>query len=390
MLKSKLFNKLFKLLLLIFFIDGCDNGSVGHWNSPELVSIKISPQHQSIEKGTAQQFMATGIYSNNTTVDITSSVIWSSSDENVATINNGLATSKAIGGSITITATDQSTGKSGTANLIVTLSVTETVLLSINVTPVNPNIYLGTKQSFIATGTYSDATTKDLTLSMIWSSSNETIATISNTTGLKGLATSLAVGITTITATDPVTGKSGTSTLTIITQPVITTVLTSIDVTPSNKSIYLGTNQAFIATGIYSDANMKTLTSSVTWTSSNTAVASISNAEGYKGLATSLAVGVTTIVATDSYTGKTGTATLTVTAATLSSIEVTPANPIISLGINQQFKAIGIYSDATTKDLTSSVTWTSSNTAIATISNATDLNGLASSKDIGGSIIITA
>lgn len=70
---------------------------------------------------------------------------------------------------------------------------------------------------------------------------------------------------------------------------------------------------------------------------------------------------------------------------TLVSIAVTPSNPSIMLGKTQQFVATGTYSDNSTKDLTSSATWTSSNKAVATI----DAAGLATSIS-GGSTLITA
>jgi hypothetical protein len=46
---------------------------------------------------------------------------------------------------------------------------------------------------------------------------------------------------------------------------------------------------------------------------------------------------------------------------------VTPAKPTITKGGTEQFTATGTYSDHTTKNLTSQVTWTSSKTGIATI-----------------------
>ena len=59
--------------------------------------------------------------------------------------------------------------------------------------------------------------------------------------------------------------------------------------------------------------------------------------------------------------------------ATLTSIAVTPANPTVPTGTTRQFTATGTYSNTTTQDITSQVTWTSSNTAVATI----DGSGLA-------------
>jgi hypothetical protein len=63
--------------------------------------------------------------------------------------------------------------------------------------------------------------------------------------------------------------------------------------------------------------------------------------------------------------------------ATLTSIEVTPANPSISLGKTQQFTATGTYSDNTKQNLTKSVTWDSSSRSVAVVSNASGSNGLA-------------
>ena len=56
---------------------------------------------------------------------------------------------------------------------------------------------------------------------------------------------------------------------------------------------------------------------------------------------------------------------LTVSAAVLQSIAVTPANPTVTAGGTEQFHATGTYSNNTTQDLTGQVTWASANTAVA-------------------------
>jgi hypothetical protein len=273
------------LILSVFLITGCgSNGQTGHWLPARgLVSIQVTPPTKSIANLTTQPFMATGIYSDNTTIDLTSSVTWTSSNAGIATISNaagfnGLATGVTPGGPITITATDPSTGLTGTA----TLTVTEAELVSIEVSPANPSIARGTSQQFIAMGIYADFTTQDLTSSVTWTSSNTGIATISNAAGLKGLATSSTIGATMITATFGLI--SGHTTLT-----VTAATLVSIVVTPANPSIASGTSQQFIATGIFTAGPAQNLTTSVTWTSSNTGIATISNAVGFNGLATSSA-----------------------------------------------------------------------------------------------------
>jgi hypothetical protein len=69
-------------------------------------------------------------------------------------------------------------------------------LASIEVTPGNLNIAKGSVQQFTATGKYTDNTTQDLTLQVIWSSSNAGTATIST----NGLVTTLSAGTAIITA----------------------------------------------------------------------------------------------------------------------------------------------------------------------------------------------
>jgi hypothetical protein len=189
------------------------------------------------------------------------------------------------------------------------------------------------------------------------------------------------VGGTTITATLGTVSSSTTLTVTAAT-------LTSIAVTPAAPSIALGLTQQFTATGTYSDKSTQNLTASVTWASSVTAVATISNAAGSNGLASSAAVGGTTITATLG-TVVSAPVTLTVTAATLTSIAVTPAAPSIALLATQQFTATGTYTDKTTANITAVVTWASSVITVATISNAAGSNGLATG-ELAGTSAITA
>src|SRR5659263_409106 len=161
--------------------------------------------------------------------------------------------------------------------------------------------------------------------------------------------------------------------------------LVSIRIAPTNPSIALGTSLQFTATGTFSDNSAQDLTSSVTWSSSVPSVATISNAAGSNGQATSAAVGTTTITATQG--GISPSTILTVTPATLTSIRVLPANPSVALGTSLQFTATGTFSDNSAQDLTSSVTWSSSVPSVATISNAAGSNGRATPAAAGTTTI---
>ena len=62
---------------------------------------------------------------------------------------------------------------------------------------------------------------------------------------------------------------------------------------------------------------------------------------------------------------------------------MTPANPSVAKGQTQQFTATGTYSDNSTENLTSQVTWASATTSVATITTT----GLASAVARGSSSI---
>ena len=342
--------------------------------APTLVSIDVTPTNPSIALGTTEQFTAMGVYTDSSKQNLTATVKWTSATATVATINAaGLATSAAVGSSV-ITATLGSV--SGTS----TLTVTAATLVSIGITPGSANLPLGTTQQFVATGTYSNHTTQTLTTSVTWASSSPAAATISNTAGTNGKATSVALGTTSITA------SLGGITSPGVTVTVSAATLVSIGVTPALPSIAKTATQQFVATGVYTDNSMKTLTTSVTWASSVTTVATISNVIGFDGLATGTGPGTTVITATLGSVVSPGV-TLTVTGAPLVSIAVTPAAPSIAKGLTQQFVATGTYADSTTQVITNSVTWNSATPATATISNVTGTNGLATSVATGTTAI---
>jgi len=238
-------------------------------------------------------------------------------------------------------------------------------LLSVLITPANPSIPPGATQQFSAMGKYSDGSSQDLTSTAIWNSSNPTVASIAPA----GRATAKAAGTSSITAA--IGSKTGSAVLTV-TAPV----LVSIAVSPATATIAAGLSQQFTATGTLSDGSMQNLTASATWKSSASPVAMVSTT----GLAQGVAVGTSTITAMSGTIS--GTANLTVTAALLTSISVTPANASVPLGILQQFTATGTYSDGTMPDISNQVTWSSSST-IASISAA----GIATARNLGDTTI---
>lgn len=129
----------------------------------------------------------------------------------------------------------------------------------------------------------------------------------------------------------------------------------------------------------------------VTWTSGTPSVASMDPS----GLITAKLAGSSVITATlGSISDNTN---LTVTAATLESIDITPA-PIapltalnLEIGQTKNLTATGNYSDSSTEDITSAATWASDDTSVATMNpNGLAISGRVTGEAAGDAVIITA
>ncbi len=169
-------------------------------STPTLVSLTVSPASPSVPKGDTQRFAATGTFSDQSTQDVTSTVVWTTSAAGIASINGaGLATGLGVG-KATITATSNSiTG-------VDSLTVTPPVLTSIAITPAKSSVGLGNNEQLSLTGTFSDGSTQDLTSSATWKSVKPAVATITQS----GLAISWSIGTTGFSAGSGGLSASGT------------------------------------------------------------------------------------------------------------------------------------------------------------------------------------
>lgn len=347
----------------------------------ELVSLTVTPAAPSIGVRGTVTLKAEGHYTDGTVIDHTTVSAWSSEDYTKASVDqSGVVTGQTQTSPLSITITAQYGGQSATSEV----TVTAATISRIEVTPVTAtltHVAPGNTLQYKATAVFSDTTTEDVTEAASWSSDNTGAATINNTPGTKGLATTAGAGSTTITAT--YSAVPGTATLT-----VNTVTLEYIVVTAAKSSIADGTMLQFTATGVYSNNTTQDLTTQALWSSSNETYVTISNAAGSKGVATGEAPGGPVTI-TAAFGGKSGTAPLTITNATLSSINITPTDPvayIIAYGTTQQFTATGLFSDGTSQDLTMQVDWDSSDVTVANI----DGTGLATTSTIEGYTTITA
>jgi uncharacterized protein YjdB len=162
-------------------------------------------------------------------------------------------------------------------------TVTAPVVGSVAVTPATATSSVGAKLPLVAT--VKDKNNNVMTGQVVaWKSSNTAIATIDST----GVTTGMAAGAVTLTAT--IAGVSGTAT---VTEAAVAVVVGSVVVTPATATSTVGARLALVAT--VKDKNNNVMTGqTITWKSSNAAIASVDGAGGTTGMA----AGVATITAT--------------------------------------------------------------------------------------------
>ncbi len=335
-----------------------------------LTSLQVTPANATLAPGLTRQLTATGVFADNTNQNVTNQAAWVSSAPNVATVTNtGLVTAVSPG-SATVRATV------GNVSATATITVSPT-LTRIELTPANVVVPVGSNQAVRAIGVFSDNTTQDLTSSVTWSVANPATATVTNT----GVVSGVAAGNTSLTASS----GSTSATASVRVEPV---TLVRLTVSPTSAVIPKGATRNFTASGTFSNNSTRDVTQEVTWTSTNSSIVDISNASGQQGLATGVNSGQAVIEAT--LDGISQPASVNVTPATLVSISVSPANPAVGSGDLVVFRATGLFSDGTSLDLTTNVTWTSSNTSVVVISNASGTEGNAISTATGTATITAA
>ncbi len=324
-----------------------------------VATVKVSPASASVVLGQTLQLTPTTLSASGATLS-GRLITYASSAPAVATVSSsGLVSAVAVGNA-TITVTSE--GKSTTAAITVT-TASQAPVASVKVTLNASSLLIG--QTTQAVATAADSTGKTVTGATVsFQSSNPALATVNST----GVVTAVAAGSVTISAI--VSGKTGSAPLTV-TAPKTTTV----NVSPASVTLKAGQTAQFSATPL--DASGKPINGRpVSWKSGDFGVASISSA----GLLTAKTAGTVKVTATvDSVPG---TADLVVMPPPPTKVAVALAAASITAGTTTQ--ATATLTDSTGKVTSGAVTWSSSNTAIATVSASGVVTGVAA-----GSAVIT-
>jgi uncharacterized protein YjdB len=162
--------------------------------------------------------------------------------------------------------------------------------------------------------------------------------------------------------------------------------ISSIYIQPSAATVGIGQMVSLAAYATYSDGSQNQISGdSVGWTSSDTTTATVTSPGGS---VTGVAIGTATITASSQ--GVTGTATVNVTLSNITSLVITTTlgstqnqtTAIIS-GTPVQLQFYAYANGSANNDVTSAVTWSSSNTNVATIGSGSSTSGLATSVAAG-------
>ena len=238
------------------------------------------------------------------------------------------------------------------------------------VSPQNVTLQQNQAEDFLAVGFTASGDSADIAVS--WSATGGSIDSSSAGKRHYGHYTSATCGTFTVTATSHPGNVSTAASVTVTGCPL---PVASVSVTPATATIGVGQTAQYAA--ITRDAFGNPLGGrTVTWSSSNPAVATVNGA----GQATGVAVGSATLTATSE--GKSGTAAILVTNVPVASVTVSPATASVPAGQTVQLTAT--LKDANGNTLTGrTVTWSSDNTAVATVSGS----GLVSSVAAGAATI---
>jgi hypothetical protein len=326
-----------------------------------LQSLRINPTNVSLELGGETQLSVIGIFSDGTTQNLTSSASWTSGNPAIAstaTLFPGRVRAESAG-SVVITATVQ--GLSATRSV----TVQNITLSSLEISPIYRNLSLGASLLYQATGVFSDGSRRDLTAVTQFSSSASGVARVQSQSASGALVQTLSAGTAQIEA--EYLGITSTATLVVSNKTLTGLTL------EAPASLALNFQSQLRARGQYSDGSSADLTQDVIWSSSNESILSVGNATGTKGLASALQAGNATV--TIESQGLQAQTSVTVSTASLSSIEVSPSRLLISRNTNFKVRARGLFSDGSTLDLTNEVSWASSNTSHLQVTTGGEQSG---------------
>lgn len=305
--------------------------------------VTLEPNTLTLEKGEKETLTATVAPTNATNKGVT----WSSSNNEIATVNNGVVTAVKEG-TATITVTTAEGGKTATCKVTVNAPQTKPVT-NVTLEPNTLALEVNGTEKLTATVEPSDATNQNVT----WESSNPDIVTVEQ----DGTVRAVSAGEATIkVAAQDGSGQYAECKVTVSapTKPV-----TNVSLNKTELELAVGDTEKLTAKVEPSDAtNQK-----VTWESNATNVATVDNS----GKVTAVSEGTAAITAKAGEQTATCTVTVTKADVAVESVTLNPTTLTLEKGSTGTLTATVAPQNATNN----TVTWSSSNPEVATVANGT-------------------
>lgn len=340
---------------------------------PSLLSISVTPRDVQVAAGLTAQLTATGFYSDGSSRNLSNAVTWSSSDPTVAAVDPSGLTSALAEGTVTVSVRDPMSGVSSSGQGNASVQVLPPILQSFDIAPTTASLIEGDTQAFTATGQFSDGVTRDVSTLVRWSTNSSAVRFAGN------VATALSAGTATVTASAPGAGPPSSNSAVVT---VIPLRLVDLRVTPQTANLIIAGEAQLTATGTYNNTQVIDLTDAVTWSSSNPSAATVETGPPSAGLVTAAGGGSTTIAVSDPVTGASsgdfgGSAQVTVSSTvSLVSIAVSAPTNQITIGQPEPMTALGTFSNGAVLQMTNTVQWSTSDPAVASISNQAGSRGV--------------
>ena len=251
-----------------------------------VTGVTLDQTSKTIELGEEFTLTATVLPYNATN----KTVYWSTSDASIATVDNGIV--RGVGaGTATITVRTADGGFTATCEVTVSGDIKVT---GVTVGPSTATVVIGNTVTLVASIIPYNATNQNVS----WSSSDSSIASVDK----NGVVTGIKEGTAVITVTTEDGGYTATSTVTVEKSSVVP--VTGVKLDKTTASIAVGETVTLTATVLPSDATNK----NITWSTSNSKVATVSN-----GVVKAVAAGNATITVTTEDGSHTATCEVTVT-----------------------------------------------------------------------------
>jgi uncharacterized protein YjdB len=284
------------LLSLLFLMSGCESKSSSKSKTVEKINSTLTIEGDDIVNiGTAQKLLLVNLSDDGKRETVDSDVLWSSSDNIVATIDKNGNFVALSAGSVTIIANY----KQEQATFIITIN--PITVVSISIVQDNFTLAIGSTQQFILSATYSDNSAQSVLENINWSSKDSTVVAISES----GLLTAVGVGTTSITASYE--GKISSREVNVVADSSEIEVQ-SLSINGSSSVVIKGNSLTLSLTGHLADSSTSTVDSGIIWSSSNENIATINE----NGMITT--VGTGEVAFTANVNGLSTTVTLTVNA----------------------------------------------------------------------------